>query len=814
MSKPTFPHNTKRQRDCALSLGKAWLGVLLLFPTLAFGQRDTVSLDFDWRFHRGDAPMEQLSTLTDDAFGETVNLPHDFQIGQPWVPPTKDEHADNSDMAANVKSRLSARGFKEMGIGWYRKVLETPEAWRGHRVELDFGGIMLVGDVYLNGERIGGTDYGYVGFGIDVTDKLHYGGQDVIMVKADTRDANNSRWYTGGGLYRDVRAIVTNKELFFARHPLYITTQGNREVSISAEITRNSRQQRGDVRVRIIDANGQVVAEQTTNVRFSPKRRTREYPLPSITLEHPRLWSPDTPYSYMAVVSLLNNDGTVADEVSERFGVRTIEMGPSFGFKINGEKVILKGIANHHTLGALGAAAYPSAIKKRLQLLKAFGFNHIRCSHNPYSEDLYRLADEMGFLVVDELYDKWLKQYAGGRTEWTNLWQQDIPEWVKRDRNHPSVVLWSLGNELQTYTNLPFNDWGVTAYKLQRQLLQRYDSTRLVTVAMHPRGRNWETDSLPCDLAMVTDIQAYNYRYMYFPGDGRRFPWMTFYQSEASMGAMGPNYYEMNLDKVMGLAYWGMIDYIGESRGWPAKGWTDGVFDISLEPKPKAWFLKSIFSDEPTVHIAVDDGSNQGVEWNGVRMSGDRLSDHWNRVEGKYTVYTYTNADEVELKVNGKSYGSRQNSMDSKTRNKIRWDDIEYEPGYIEAIARTNGREVARHRIETTGQKVARLRLEPDNTSWTADGMDLQHVRVTAVDNKGCRVPMAQGELAFSVEGDAAIIATSNGDMTNHEVDTEPHRQLYNGSALVILRAGQKPSKVTLNVSGEGMKQTLKLVTK
>lgn len=779
----------------------------------AWAQRDTVSLNFGWQFHRGDAPLQQLAQLSDEAFGESVSLPHDFQISQPWLAPASDERADNSDMAANVKSRLSARGFKEMGVGWYRKVLQTPEAWKGRRVELDFGGVMLVGDVYLNGQRVGGTDYGYVGFGIDVSDKLHYGGQDVLMVRADTRRENNSRWYTGGGLYRDVRAIVTDGELFFARHPLYITTRDNREVSVAAEITRMGRRQRGDVRVRILDAEGRVVAEQTTNVRFSPKRRTREYQLPPLALRQPRLWSVDTPYLYTAEVCLLNDDGTVADRVSERFGVRTIEFGPSFGFRLNGQKVLLKGIANHHTRGALGAAAYPRAIEKRLRLLKAFGFNHIRCSHNPYSEDLYRLADELGFLVVDELYDKWLEQYAGGRTDWLNLWQLDIPEWVRRDRNHPSVVLWSLGNELQTYSNLPFNDWGVTAYKLQRELLHRYDSTRLVTVAMHPRGRNWETDSLPCDLAMVTDIQSYNYRYMYFPGDGRRFPWMTFYQSEASMGAMGPNFYEMNLDKVVGLAYWGMIDYIGESRGWPAKGWTDGIFDISLEPKPKAWFLKSIFSDEPTVHIAVDDGSNQGVVWNGVRMSGDRLSDHWNRAEGTYTVYAYTNAEEVELTVNGKSYGTRSNTLDAKTRNKIRWDKVAYEPGYIEAVARTGGKVVARHRVETASPKVARLRLEPDDVTWTADGTDLMHVRVTAVDSRGRRVPMAQDEVEFEVEGDAAIVATSNGDMTNHEIDTEPSRQLFNGSALVILRAGRQAGRVTLRAKGCGQTQTLRLQT-
>ena len=232
---------------------------------------------------------------------------------------------------------------------------------------------------------------------------------------------------------------------------------------------------------------------------------------------------------------------------------------------------------------------------------------------------------------------------------------------------------------------MPFNDFGVTMYRLMRPLIARYDSTRLVTVAMHPRYRNWQTDSLPCELAKVTDIQAYNYRYMYFPGDGRRFPWMTFYQSEASVSAKGQNFFEMELDKVIGLAYWGAIDYLGESQGWPAKGWAQGVFDIALEPKPKAFYMKSFFCpDEPVVHIGVIERKGD-IMWNGVQTGNDGMTDHWNRAEGsKISLITYTNADEVELVLNGKSLGRQQNDKaNAKQRNQIRWNDIAYQPGYL-----------------------------------------------------------------------------------------------------------------------------------
>lgn len=773
-----------------------------------YAQRDTVNV-VDWQFCRTTLTPE--TATAGDGTWKGVRLPHDFQVEQPWVAPAQDERADNSDAAANVKSRLSARGFKEMGIGWYRRAFTPDDAWKGRRVMLEFGGIMLVGDVYLNGKRIGGTEYGYVPFGIDVSSELKYGQENILVVKADTRKPNNSRWYTGAGLYRDVKFIVTPKTIYFDRHPLYITTTDNKVVHVRATIANYGKDNSGKVTVKIVDATGKVVAESTTDVKYQRRKKVNEYQLNDITLADAHLWDIDTPYLYSMQVTVADNNGDVIDRADEQFGVRTIEFGPQFGFKLNGKKVILKGIANHHTLGALGAAAYPRAIEKRIQMLKSFGFNHIRCSHNPYSDDLYRLADKYGMLVIDEAYDKWTTQYGGGRASWTSHWQYDIPEWVQRDRNHPSVVLWSLGNELQQEANLPFGDWGVTPYRLLKTLVHRYDSTRLTTVAMHPRFRNWETDSLPCDLAMITDIQAYNYRYMYFPGDGKRFPWMTFYQSEANLTMMGPNYYDMDLDKVVGLAYWGMIDYVGESMGWPRKGWHNGVFDISLQPKPRAWQLKSMFTDEPTVHIGVVDGKNKDEEWNGVQFGSDDMSDHWNRTPGKkYKLYTYTNCDEVELLLNGKSLGVRHNTTDAKTRNQIRWDDVPYEAGTLEAVARNNGKVVARHAIRTAGEP-KKLVLTPDRATWNADGIDLMHVRVTAVDKNGVRCPQASDTLTFSVEGDAEIVAVDNGDITSDEPFVSNTRSLYHGSALVILRAGTKGGKVRLTVTDGKKKATVQL---
>lgn len=804
------------------------MSLLFALTMNAYSQRSSELMNFGWKFHAGDITGGESVGL-DDSGWRDVDLPHDYQIEQPWIAPDADEKGSNADEGANIKSRLSSRGFKEMGIGWYRKHFTPSENEKGRRILLDIEGIMLVGDVYLNGEPIGSTDYGYLGFDVDISKKLKYGEDNVIAVKADTRSPENSRWYTGGGLYRDVHFIYTDPRMYFTRHPLQITSevkqvrgdQGDADVVIQAEACTQLDSKTKSLRFQylIYDASGKVLADKTVEKRFYPKQKTNEYVLDTVSLSDIGLWSCESPTLYTAEVRLYDSSGKMTDSVKERFGIRKLEFSPAYGLKLNGKKVLLKGIANHHTLGALGAAVYDRAIEKRIQLLKEFGFNHIRTSHNPYSESLLRLCDQYGILVVDELYDKWLDKYCGGRASWSELWQKNIPEFIKRDRNHPSVIVWSLGNELQTYWELPYGDWGVTPYRMQKQLLKRYDQERPVTVAMHPRGRDINTDSLPAPLVHETDIAAYNYRYMYFPGDGKRFPNMIFYQSEANTSMMGPNFFEMDRDKVLGLAYWGMIDYLGESNGWPEKGWAQGVFDISLEPKPNAYFIRSYFKDEPLVHIGVLQDSRT-FDWNGVRTGADKLTENWSlgtseNKHPKVKIMTYTNADEVELLLNGKSLGVKKNDTgNAKSRNRIVWNDIEWDKGVLEAVGRTNGKEVARHKLESSDSAV-KLELTADNPSWTADGMDLQHVRVHAVDKKGRRDFNCHKPLKFEVEGDARIVAVSSGDHRSDELNVTDVRNLYDGSALVILRSGKKAGNVTLKVSCDGFKPSvLQLQTK
>lgn len=789
------------------------LVVLSILFAKGIAASESIDFNFDWEFRPDDH-----KSYSEVEFAErewtAVNLPHDFQISQPWVKPDLAERPDVSNQMANIASRLSSRGFKETGKGWYKKRFKADPAWKGKRVLIDFEGIMLTGEAYLNGERIGGTNYGYLGFESDISDKINYEKDNLLLVKADTGNPDNSRWYTGGGLYRDVKLKIGNPKQYFTRNSLRITTpiaeEDTSTIIIDGELATYLKTDSIDVGIKIFDADGREVYTKRHKLWNNRRQKIREFRLDSLTLENPNLWDTDTPYLYSLEATIYTPEGEPADRETEKFGIRSIEYSPEFGLKLNGKKILLKGMANHHTLGALGAAAYPSAIEKRIKMLKDFGFNHVRTSHNPYSEEFLDLCDEYGILVVDELYDKWSTQYAGGKKEWNQQWLHDVPEWVKRDRNHPSVVMWSLGNELQLIPDLPYNDWGVTPYKLQKTLLKRYDDTRPVTVAMHPRGRNEKTDSLPAPLVMETDIAAYNYRYMYFPGDGEKFPWMIFYQSEANASGIPSNYFNMDRDKVIGLAYWGAIDYLGESKGWPAKGWTEGIFDISLQPKPLAYLVKSYFKpDEPLVHIGIIE-SNEEREWNDVAVGTMCLSENWNRNPGDgVSLYTFTNGDFVELYVNGKSFGKQKNDKtDSNKRNRILWENIPYAKGKIMAVAYdSEGEKVAEHEINTA-EEASKLKVKTDNLSWKADGYDLQHVEVSAIDKKGVLNPTASDLLTFEVEGPAEIIGVINGDMTSDELFTpeaysmgkKASRSLYQGKATVILRSSKTPAPVKLKI--------------
>ena len=422
--------------------------------------------------------------------------------------------------------------------------------------------------------------------------------------------------------------------------------------------------------------------------------------------------------------------------------------------------------------------------------------------------------DQHGILLVDELFDKWEGQGNNYRVDFFDTiipWASE--EWIKQSRNHPSVILYSLGNEIWTHqikNRGKLKGWGVPVYNLLKEECLKHDDTREFTVGLYPAresgmGKQDEgyEKSKPAEMAFVSDIMSQNYLYEWFSTDRKTYPDWLFFQSEATTVGMGKNYFGMP-EEAIGLAYWGAIMYVGESFGWPQKGWVNSVIDLSLEKRPQFHYIRSYYSDEPMVHIGIYEEEVKLVLWNDVELGMAQMNENWNRpLNSRVKMDVWTNAEEVELFLNGRSLGTKANLLDDPgQRNKTTW-QVDYEPGVLKAVARTKGKLVAEHVIKTVGEAVA-LKLEADNPDWTADGFDLQHIRISAVDDQARIVFDAKELVKFSVEGPARLIGVDNGDMMTDELHVAKERSLHRGTALAILRAGREPGRVTFTADAEG----------
>ena len=792
-------------------------------PLETFANQQKVLFNFDWKFRLGALDGAAAPDLDDSAW-RTLDLPHDFQFEQPW----------------DKEVVSSSRAFKPLCEGWYRKHFTADPAWRGKRVYLDFDGIMYVSDVYVNGQKVASGEYGYLGFEAEISGYLKFDAPNVVAVYAATGPWNASRWYTGAGIFRDVYLEVKNPT-HIARHGVYVTTPevGHDQATVAVQVEVDGYQEHdASILVRILDPDGQEVASGRAGFPEHTLRKCVEVKMPEMTVLHPQLWSPDSPGLYTAEVEV-RADGMLVDKASDRFGIRKVEFSQERGMTLNGEKLFLHGVADHHDLGALGAASYDTAIERLMLRLKAFGFNVIRCSHNPYSEQFTKIADRVGMLIVDELTDKWSNgEYWGGRVPFTDYWYKMIPEWIKRDRNSPSVVMWSLGNELQNrdaWAGFPTEDWGVTTYRIFDTLVKRYDDTRKTTVAMFPsraggiyRDRpEYETYLVPPELACVTEVASFNYRWKAYSGYLEHAPHLIIFQSEATTRELLGPYYGMDQDKMVGLAYWGAVEYWGESDGWPKKGWNYSFFDHTLATYPTAYLVRSVFkADEPLVHIGVLEAEQKSSWWNDILSGRAEMSEfYYKPAKGDtITLQVFSNCDEVELFMNGKSLGVKQNvradeatrkgvAKEDKYTNNFLWKNLSYEPGKVIAVGRNNGKEVARHQLETPGKAVAlKMTVETPN-DFHADGMDLQYIRFQAVDSKGRAVSNYEGTITLDIKGEASLVAFDNGDhFTNSYFETSTVN-LYRGGALAILRSTRNAGKVTVTAQTPGLKSAKATIT-
>ena len=783
--------------------------------------------NFDWRFQLGN-PSGAEKTDFDDSGWQALDLPHDFQFHQPW-----DEKAGG------------ARGFKGQCEGWYRKTFYAPAEWQGLRVLLDFEGLMYYGDVYLNGKQVASSEYGYLGFEADLSRQLNYGGNNVVAVYANSGKSNASRWYTGAGLFRDVHLRLQNPT-HISRHGIYVTStvssKGEGEVKVTVDVSGfphgSAPQAKTTISATIRDKEGRTLGSSTAEVPSLTKHSRDEISLPTITVSNPTRWDLDNPYLYNIDVEVFV-DSMLVDKQSDRFGIRTIEYSPKFGFKLNGRKVFLKGIANHHDMGALGVASFDDAIRRQFAVMKQFGFNSMRCSHNPYSPALTRIADEMGLLIVDELIDKWSDdEYWGGRKPFSTLWPSLIAEWITRDRNCPSVVMWSLGNELQirdNWSGYKTNDWGITTYRLFDVMVKRYDATRPTTVAQFParagairEEKEFKTYMAPPELALATEVSSFNYQWDCYPKYFEHAPNMILYQSEAVTNQMQAPFYGMDRNRTVGLAYWGAIEYWGESNKWPKKGWNYSFFRHTLWPNPQAYLIRGAFRpEEPVVHIGVLTGA-ENLSWNAINVGQKTYVDTWNfPIDSQQQVSVFTNCEKVELfiedeglKAKGKSRSLgrlKNDTTDVFKRGIIKWNKIPYgKGGSLTAVAYNGGKEVARHRIETA-DKAVRLIIEEEKIinphTFNSNGMSLRYLTVKAVDKKGRTVPTFDEELTVTVEGAATLQAIDNGD---HYTDylfrpTDNTKRMQGGKMQVILRSKRESGSITVRATSPNLRAVLRL---
>ena len=775
------------------------------------GDRQTVLFNFGWKWKLGEVEGGEKPGL-DVSGWQDIDLPYDYQLNMPW----------------NEKASR-ARGFKDMSGAWFRKTFVPEESWKDYgQILLDFEGLMYYGDIYLNGKKVGSTEYGYCGFDCDITKQLKYGQENVVAVYTNTGVQGGSRWYTGGGINRDVRLVMKNS-YSLARHGIYVAPRKNGnswEVPVQVEFRGNILEKgRFEVQARILDAQGSEVAKsELTPCPKASRLKLIEVPLQPMTVSNPSLWGPEHPTLYTCEVTVFV-DGKPTDRTSTRFGFRTIEYGKDFGFKLNGKKVFLQGIANHVDFGGVGVASYRKAIERQLLQLKRFGYNAVRCSHNPYPPVFYDLCDELGIVVVDEFVDKWSTDGNcwGGREPFLNCWAPLMQEWVKRDRNHPCIILWSLGNEMQHRENASgyeTGDWGQTMFRILDVMLKRYDTTRPSTCAMFPArangirnadpGFNDVENIIPPELSCITQVASYNYQYRAYSHYREHRPDLTIFQSEASVNDLITPWLGMDRQTTVGLCYWGAIEYWGESDGWPKKGWNYSFFDHTLKPYPRAWLVESVFKPQPLVHIGVLDQEQKSIVWNDV-LSGRAEMSHfyWKPNRGdSITLEVYSNCDEVELLQNGRSLGVKKNDYsDDKRQNKFLWKGIQWQPGKVVAIARNGGREVARHELTSPG-KAARLQVtvEDNPQPLRADGMDLQYIRLQVVDSKGNEVNNYEGDLTLEVNGEATLVALDNGDhFTNLRLD-QPATKLYRGGALAILRTTRQAGLITVKATATGLK--------
>ena len=771
------------------------LALLLAAGTAPGAERLHQSFDFDWKFTLA-APAGAEAPGFDDSAWTPVQLPHDWSMGLPYLSP--------------AEGGSGSMGFMQGGLGWYRKSFTVPASWSGRRVSLEFDGVYHRSTVYVNGREVGFHPYGYTAFAYDITDWLVPGRENTVAVKVDHSDFPTSRWYSGSGIYRHVWLNVTDP-VHVDLWGVWVTTPAVSEAqaTVHAETTLvndGASPAKATLTAELKDPSGRVVARSSAPAALAASGRAVVEQ--DFQVAAPALWDLDTPQLYTLVVTV-RRAGKVTDRYETPFGIRDIRFDPDKGFFLNGRSVKMKGGDIHQDAGSLGAAIPDRAQERRVRLMKETGFNAVRCSHNPPAREFLDACDRLGMLVIDESFDKWKSGYY---TQWYDQWwKADLAAMVLRDRNHPCVVLWSVGNETREQGDMTGE--GTARLAALRAECERLDPTRKVAVTTAPDyQRNFDRNGFNA----AVEVVGYNYQEPFYDSDHAQFPDRIIYGSEVfpyySAGKermreyieRNPWYDYASRDFIFGYFMWAAIDYWGESSGWPSKGWPTGIYDVCMREKPSAGFFRAVWKDEPVVKLAVEDPSlplDRGKDiW-----TWPLLASHWNFPRHDNTqmveLDVFTNCDEVELFINDVSLGRRRTA--DYPNNTITW-RTPYKPGTVVARGYKGGVEVAEDTLRTAGEPVA-IRLRADRTDLAADGQDLSHIDIELVDAQGIVVPDADRPVRIRVEGAGRFLCMDNGDTADGGAQLRADKPSFFGRALAVVQAGRTGGSLRVTATADGL---------
>ena len=778
-----------------------FLAAFICFANSRPGKR--VSFNQDWRFQLGDVTNGQDVDLNDSQW-RRLDLPHDWSI-----------EGEFSEKAPSGTGGGALPG----GIGWYRKTFTVPMTAKGKSIFIEFDGVYRNSEVWINDHYLGKRPYGYSSFVYELTPHLIYGGgPNVIAVKVDNSQQPNSRWYSGSGIYRNVW-LTTLDPVHIEHWGTYVTTPDVSSESATVVIktqVQNGSKSPVNLTTIIQDASGRDVTRST-------EKGVRAIVDQTLRVPAPVLWSDDRPYLYK-VVSQLDQGGKIVDRYETPLGIRTFKFDVEKGFFLNGKPLKIRGVCNHHDLGSLGAAVNTRAIERQLEMLKAMGVNGIRTSHNPPAPELLDLTDRMGFIVMDEAFDVWKTQKTkyDYHLDWDEWHKRDLEDMVLRDRNHPSIFIWSIGNEVMEQWN--DNPAGGTITKELTAIIRNLDRTRPITSATNGVSRDNKV-IMEGDL----DLVGTNYHHAKLPEFAKMFPGRAIIGAETNSSLhmrgsyampsdeirrwprkeedilkLGPTYecsaYDNSTapwgsaheeqwklvkkyDFFSGMYIWTGWDYIGEPTPfpWPAVSSYFGIIDLAGFPKDPFYFYQSEWTDTPVLHVF--------PHWN------------WKAGETIDVVAYYNNADEVELFLNDRSQGTKRKQGDDMH---VFW-RLKFEPGELKAVSRRNGQVVLTREVRTAAQ-ASQMVLIPDRRTIKADGVDLSFVTVKIVDRNGTLVPLADNLIKFEVSGGGgSIVGVDNGNQISHESFKGKQRKAFHGMALVIIQSKQKAGRIYLRATGENL---------